>query len=114
MTPSQVVDAQFRAYNDRNLDAFLACYAPDATMTDLSGKTPPIKGASGFRKAFAYLAKPHDGPTVELIGRVVNGPTVIDRERPLIEADGKPLPDVIAVYEVRAGKIVNAWFPPGR
>jgi hypothetical protein len=110
LTPAQVVDAQFAAYNARDLESFAACYADDISMTDLSGRNPVIKGQAGLRKAFAYLAKPGKGAGVEIVERIVNGPIVIDRERPL----NKTLPDLIAVYEVRGGKIVNAWFPPSR
>lgn len=109
--PAQIVDAQFSAYNAHDLDSFAACYADDVTMTDLSGKSPVIKGAAGLRKAFAYLAKPPNGRGVQLVHRIVNGPMVIDQERPVGMVG---MPDLIAIYEVRDGKILNVWFPPSR
>jgi hypothetical protein len=112
LTPTQVVDAQFSAYNSRDLDGFAACYADDVSMVDLSGKNPAINGQAELRKAFAYLAKPGKGGGVRVVVRVVNGPIVVDREHPLSAQSDKPLPDLIAVYEVRGGKIVNVWFPP--
>lgn len=115
-TPSEVVDAQFAAYNARDLDTFAACYADDITMVDLSGKNSVIHGKDELLKAFAYLRKPPKvaGTGVRIVERVVNGPIVVDKERPVGSPDGKQLPDLLAVYEVRDGRIVKVWFPPSR
>jgi hypothetical protein len=107
--PAQVVDAQFAAYNAHDLNSFASCYADDVTMIDLSGKRPVIKGNIELRKAFSYLANPPNGRGVQIVRRIVNGPMVIDQERP-VGMTGKP--DLIAIYEVRNGKIINVWFPP--
>lgn len=114
LTPAEVVDAQFAAYNSRDLDAFAACYADSVTMVDLSGKNPVIEGKAALLNAFAYLAKPPKiaGTGVRIIERVVNGPIVVDKERPVGTPEGKTLPDLLAVYEVRDGRILKVWFPP--
>lgn len=115
LSPAEVVSIQAAAYNARDLDGFAACYADDVVMTDLSGKNPVISGQAALRKTFAYLGKPKAGAGVTIVERIVNGPVVIDKERPEGKtAAGEPLPDLVATYEVRAGKIVHAWFPPSR
>jgi hypothetical protein len=110
--PVQIVDAQFAAYNAHDLDAFAACYADDVSVVDPGSRQPLIKGKAAFREAYAFLNKPSVTVRVEIVNRMVNGPIVIDREHVLGLPPGKHAPDVIAVYEVRQGKIVNAWFPP--
>ena len=107
--PAEVVDAQFAAYNAHDLDSFAACYADNVSMIDIAGKNPPIKGMAELKMAFAYLSRKPPGGGVEIIRRIVNGPVVIDQERPL---GVKDKPDLIAIYEVRNGKIQNVWFPP--
>ena len=107
--PTEVVDAQFAAYNAHDLDSFAACYVDDVSMIDIAGKHPPIKGMAELKKAFAYLSRKPHGDGVEIVKRIVNGPLVVDQERPL---GMKEKPDLIAVYEVRNGKIQNVWFPP--
>lgn len=109
--PTSVVDAQFAAYNAHDFASFAACYADDVSMIDITGKYPPIKGMAELKRAFAYLSEKPRGNGVEIIKRIVNGPVVIDQERPF-GMKGKP--DVIAVYEVRNGKIQNVWFPPSQ
>jgi hypothetical protein len=109
--PAQVVNAQFAAYNAHDLESFAACYAENVSMVDLSGRSPAIQGMPALRKAFAYLSRNRNAPGVEIVNRIVNGPMVVDQERPLGPTHQ---PDVIAVYEVHDGKILNVWFPPSK
>ena len=114
LPPADVVNIQAAAYNARDLDGFAECYADDVVMTDLSGKNPVIAGQAALRKTFAYLSRPKTGAGVAIVERIVNGPIVIDKERPEAKSpSGESLPDLIAMYEIRAGKIVRVWFPPG-
>jgi len=110
--PAQVVQAQVDAYNAHDIDAFAACYAENATLTDLSNKRPVVKGVPALKGTYAFLAKMPKEFHVEIVQRVVNGPIVIDKERVVGLPAGKAPFEAMAVYEVRDGKIVNAWFPP--
>ena len=53
-SPAAVVQAQVDAYNAHDVDAFVACYADDASLSYVSGEKPPIQaqppsaGPSGF------------------------------------------------------------------
>lgn len=110
--PAQVVNAQFAAYNAHDVDAFAACYADDVSIISLDGKRPPIKGITALKQVYAFLNKEPKTFRVEIIKRMVNGPIVVDVERVYGLPPGKHLPDMIAMYEVRNGKVLNAWFPP--
>ncbi|WP_049620696.1 nuclear transport factor 2 family protein [Frateuria defendens] len=108
-TPEQVVAAQVAAYNAHDIEAFAACYADDASLVDLTGKRPVVKGIPALKQTFAFLATKPKGFGVDIVKRIVNGPLVIDQERRL---DAPDKPAAVAVYEVRQGKIQTVWFPP--
>jgi hypothetical protein len=88
------------------------CYADDASVIDLSGKRPEVKGQAALKQAFAFLGKVPRDFGVDIVKRVVNGPVVIDLEHVHGLPPGKHAPDSLAVYEVRNGKIARLWFPP--
>ena len=113
-SPTAVVDAQFKAYNAHDVEAFANCYANDVRMSYLDGKHPDIVGRDAIRKTFAYLAHAPKEQGVTLVHRIVTGPTVIDQEHVVGLPSGKSLPDLSAIYEVRDGLIVKVWFPPAK
>ena len=110
--PTDVVQAQVDAYNAHDLDRFLACYAEDATIYDLSEERPVVRGRSAMREAYSFLESVPDGFRVEITDRLVSNAIVVDTERFFGLPEGIEVPDAVAVYEVRNGKIQNVWFPP--
>ncbi|TCV97830.1 hypothetical protein EC912_101847 [Luteibacter rhizovicinus] len=110
--PAQVVDAQLAAYNAHDVDAFAACYAPDVSIYDLTGKNPVHHGIAELKKTYAFLKTVPAAFRADIVTRIVNGPIVVDHERILGLPADKGTPEAVAVYEVRDGKILNVWFPP--
>ena len=51
---SDPVERQVDAYNRRDIDAFLACYAPDAVIEDATG-TVVMRGHDAMRAAYNDL-----------------------------------------------------------
>lgn len=80
--PGTVVQRQFDAYNAKDMEAFLATYAPTVEMRDL--------------------------PSNDLL-RSVLGNMVVDTERLTGFDDGRVL-DIVAINEVRDGLIQRCWF----
>ncbi|MGN2245707.1 nuclear transport factor 2 family protein [Frateuria sp. GZRR35] len=114
-TATQVVQAQVDAYNAHDTKALAACYAADARLVGLSGTRPPVEGRAAIANAYASLfASQPKAFGVEILKRTASGAIVVDLERVHGMAGDKPWPDAFAVYEVRDGLIVNAWFPPTR
>ncbi|WP_266172198.1 nuclear transport factor 2 family protein [Dyella subtropica] len=111
-SPTVVVDAQIAAYNAHDVEGFATCYSDDVEITDLAGKIPPIKGQAALVKTYAFLKRVPQAFGVEIVHRIVNGPMVIDQEHVVGLPPDKHKPDQVAVYEVRGGRIVKAWFPP--
>ena len=116
--PAAVVQAQVEAYNRHDVEAFLSCYADDATVTWLDGKKATVHGIEALRKEFGFLAKiPAAGAGfgVDVVAKTITGPTVANVEHMRgLPPNAPPMPDTLIVYEVRDGKIVNAWFAPAK
>ena len=103
---TDVVDAQVSAYFSRDLERFVACYAPDAVITNGAGEEL-AQGHDGLRRTYGGLFE----SSPELKGRIVNriavGTFVADHE----EVEGFVRPgspsslQAIAVYHVVEGKI---------
>lgn len=108
-TPAAVVQAQLDAYNAHDAEALAAIYADDAQQFQHPDTLLASGGAqirARFRARFA-AARPH----AQLLNRMVCGDMVIDHERVASsEADGPATLDLVAMYEVRQGRIARAWF----
>ncbi len=116
--PAAVVQAQVEAYNKHDVDAFVSCYADDATIYRLDGKKVSVKGTKAIHDEFAFLGKiPPAGAGfgVDVVMKTVTGPTVANVEHMRgLPPGAPPVPDTLILYEVRDSKIVNAWFAPAK
>ena len=116
--PAAVVQAQVDAYNKHDVETFLSCYADDAAVYWLDGHRPPVKGITALRDEFAFLGKiPPAGAGfgVDILMTTATGPTIANVEHMRGRPPGAPqVPDTLVIYEVRNGKIANAWFAPAK
>lgn len=106
------VSAQLDAYNGRDLEAFMRCWADDC----LYYAFPDELLAEGSAAVRARHAERFRDPDLhaQLIGRRVFGDIVIDQEVVTRAYDGRlGEADVMAVYQVRNGRIAKAWFVQG-
>ncbi len=103
----KVVQRQVEAYNRRDLDAFLACYAEDARLW-----RPPDRlteaGHDALRRR--YRRRFDDAPNLHatIVRRIVLDRFVVDHEHVTGTPEGSF--DAIATYEVIDGRIANVWF----
>jgi len=103
----QVVQRQVDAYNRRDLEGFLACYAEDAKLW-----RPPHalteSGIDALRER--YRARFGNAPSLQatIKRRLVLDRFVVDWEHVTGIAQGSL--DAIAAYEVVDGRIANVWF----
>jgi uncharacterized protein (TIGR02246 family) len=103
---TDVVDAQVRAYFARDLDRFVACYAPDAVITNGAGEEL-AHGHDGLRRMYGGLFESSPELNGRIVKRIAVGTFVADHE----EVEGFVRPDspsslqAIAVYQVLEGKI---------
>jgi hypothetical protein len=111
-SPEIVIQRQLDAYNARDLDALLATYAEDARQFEHPGKLV----GSGHVQIRERMAVRFQEPNLHarLIKRAVMGNVVIDHEdvtRTFPEGTGRV--ELVAIYEVREGKIRTASIVVG-
>jgi hypothetical protein len=103
----EVVQRQVDAYNRRDLEGFLACYAPDAKLWG-----PPERltesGTDTLRRRYRERFERAPALQATIKRRIVLDRFVVDWEH----VNGVPEGafDAIATYEVVNGRIVNVWF----
>ncbi len=106
--PFDVVEAQFVAYNDHDLDGHCAMFADDIVVADLNG-TVTIQGIAAYRAKYAQVFADFPQNKAELLARIVLGNHVIDHERVQRVSGGETF-EVAAIYTVSDAKIVRVDF----
>ncbi|MBD9369051.1 nuclear transport factor 2 family protein [Xanthomonas sp. XNM01] len=102
------VARQFEAYNRRDLDGFVACFAEDFRSYRMPAETPSLQGRTALAAFYAEHRFNNPALRAELISRTVVGNTVFDHER--IHGLGDRAVENMAVFEIRDGLIAVAWF----
>ena len=101
---NDAVARQVSAYNRRDLDAFLECYAPDVVIENAKGDVV-MEGRIAMRAAYGELFAESPELHVEIATRIRIGEYVIDEEI-VIGRNGSPEAlRVAAIYHVSDGAI---------
>ncbi len=111
-SPAAVVQRQLDAYNAKDIDAFMACWAVDARYYQY----PDTLLASGHAEIRARHIARFQEPNLHgaLIKRMVVDNTVVDQERVTRTfPEGPGHINVIAMYDVQKGRIASARFVLG-
>jgi hypothetical protein len=103
-----VAAAQLEAYNVQDLDAHVACFAPDVTVANLH-EAPNLSGREAYRDRMAGVLAQFPHNRVELLGRLALGSIVCDHELVLRGPGVEPF-EVIAVYHIADGLIRTVQF----
>jgi hypothetical protein len=112
MRAEAIVAKQLNAYNDRDIDTFMSCWAEEAEVY----AHPDILLARGRADIRARHVVRFQEPDLcaHLISRIVMGNHVVDTElvtRNFPEGAGQV--DVIGIYEIEDSLIARAWFLMG-
>ncbi|MFS4415294.1 nuclear transport factor 2 family protein [Maribacter sp. 2307ULW6-5] len=102
----KVVQEQLEAYNQRDLDAFVATYAEDISIYNYGGNLL-YKGHDALRAGYARFFESAPDLHCQIQNRIVLGNKVIDLEH--VTARGSQF-QAIAIYEVNGGKITKVTF----
>lgn len=107
--PALLAEQQLAAYNARDLDAFVACFAEDVEVYDFPGVLG-LQGRDAFRARYAERFR-CEGLHAMIVHRAVIGGHVIDHERVWLSGQGKCEPiDLVVIYTVRDGSIARVDF----
>jgi limonene-1,2-epoxide hydrolase len=104
-TNVKVVDDLFRALQEANLEAHIACFAPDARVRNTAHTPAPPVNPDGLRKMLANFVKP-GAFQFRTLGTVAQGPMVVNTRIDRIKfADGVKDLHYIGVFFFQDGKI---------
>ncbi|WP_299317823.1 nuclear transport factor 2 family protein [uncultured Maribacter sp.] len=104
--PEVIVQRQLEAYNNRDIEGFLATYSKQTKIYSYSG-TLQSDGLDALRTGYTDFFNSAPDLHCEIINRIVIGNKVIDEES--ITANGKTFKGV-AIYEVENNEIVKVTF----
>lgn len=108
-TEQPVID-QLRAYNQRDLEAFLAAYSDDVRVYTYPNQLR-YEGKDEMRQRYGSYFESLDSLHCEIVSRMIRGNVVIDQERVTRSAGKKEsVVGAIAIYTVKDGKIVEVRF----
>ncbi len=97
-----VVEEQVSAYNEHDLERFVATYADDVEIVGRDGHI--LRGHEALTRTYGPLFAAGD-IRAEILGRLSCGEWVVDHER--ASASGRPSIEVLVAYKVAAGRIVT-------
>ena len=105
---SRVVERQVGAYNRRDLEGFIALFAPNARLYAFPDKLM-FEGHEALRAVYGKLFSEAVGLNARVTSRLVQGRFVIDQEI-TSGMPGKPAVAGVAIYEVTDGRVSRVWF----
>lgn len=100
---------QLEAYNNRDIDAFMACYTKDCRVEDAEGNLL-MQGAEAMRARYDSLFKESPELHCKLVSRVYVGDYVLDEENVTGSRGSTQMSHVVAIYHVKDGLIDHVRF----
>ena len=105
--PARVATKQIHAFNQRDLDGFMALYAEDAVVAEFPSGKILWTGKTAIRERYAAMFKANTMPPVRVPTRVVDGAFVVDYEE--WDAKAGERNHATWMYEIRGGLIRRGW-----
>jgi hypothetical protein len=108
---SDLIDAEVAAYRDRDLERWLACFAPDVKVTDFDGNVL-MDGLDALRDTYGSLFRDSPNISVDIRSRIEVSAFVVDLEHleGLVSPILPPILDAGCVYRIVDGKIAAMKF----
>lgn len=100
---------QLTAYNNGDIDAFIANYAPDCVIEDGAGNVS-MQGTAAMYDSYKRMFEASPDLYCHLVSRVIVGNYILDEERVTGRAGSKGESHVVAVYRVEDGLIQHVRF----
>ncbi len=103
-----LAEAQLKAYNARDIEAFLVPYS-DTVKVYAYPNQLYYQGKETMRKVYTEMFANLPDLHCTLVNRIAMGSTVIDQEEVYIQ-EGQPNINAIAIYKMQGDKIVEVTF----
>jgi len=107
--PEAIVQVQLEAYNEGDLDKFVACYHPDIKVYRYQNTEPFITGLDQMRNVYKDVFDNSPDLHAKIASRMIFDNKVIDYEQVTGRKDVDLL-EAIAIYEVKEGLIFEVRF----
>lgn len=111
-SPIQVVQKQFDAYNNHDLEAFVATYHPKVVLYTFPDNEVMLEGHDALRVRYTERFAPGSNIHGVLLNRIAWGSYVTDLERISGLKDGENV-EALVTYQVEKGLITKVWFNMG-
>jgi hypothetical protein len=108
MTPADVVQRQFDAYNAQDIDACCATYADDCVIALHDGETLQA-GRNAIRARYTKTFADFPKNRAWSVDGIAHGDVVVDHEKGERSPEG-PFFEAIVIYTVKDGTIVRVDF----
>ena len=105
-SPAKIIQKQVRSFNDRNLDAFVSCFADNVQVQRFPNEKM-YQGNDKMRDNYERFFENVKSSSVEVVNRIVMGNTVVDEE--ITQVDGREGRQV-AIYKVENGLVTSMTF----
>jgi uncharacterized protein (TIGR02246 family) len=105
MSPLEIVEAQFDAYNAGDAARLASFYAEDCVLCDFEGAVT-LQGQAAVRERFEKTFAQHPQNRAWSVNRIVLGDHVVDHEVGE-RAPGGDRFEIIAIYTIRDGRIAR-------
>lgn len=106
--PQVVVENQLIAYNEGDIDAFMAVFHQDIQVYQYGNETPIAEGWDNVRAIYADLFQKSPNLHSTLLNRTVIGNKVLDYEYIVGRAGSDEPLFLVMIYEIKDGKIYKA------
>ncbi len=108
LSPAGTVGRQIDLFNAHDLEGFLALFADELEVGEIpAGASSPF-GKARLRELYAGRFKANPDLHASAEAQMVSGEFVIQKEKIKGRAE-KPALVAVAIYQVKAGKIVRMW-----
>ena len=109
VSPTEVIDTQLKAYNDRDIDAFVATYSEHVQCYEYAQTNPFLEGKQALKVSYGAMFQTSPDLHAESSNRIVQGNRVIDHET-AEGINGRSAIQVVVIYEVNEGLIQKVTF----
>lgn len=105
--PEDIVQAQVEAYNRQDIQAFLACFHPEAEFVRWPNEVV-FKGHDDFRQRYCELWARAPQLRAKITKRIAVGRFITDMEQLIGHPDGERAP-LQVIYETEGKRIRRFW-----
>ncbi len=106
-TPEQIAQANLEAYNNRDIDAFMASFDESITMYQFGMDKPTADGKAEVRAIYQKLFEASPNLHSTILNRIVFENKVIDHESIEGRMGSDTIVEMVLIYEIKNDKIIK-------